>query len=46
MKNQMVKIFLNGKKILEKDLNPNDTLDIIRENIFNSLVLTMKMAKK
>ena len=40
MKNQMVKIFLNGKKILEKDFNPNDTLDKIRENIFNSFVFT------
>ena len=42
----MVKIFLNGKKILEKDLNPNDTLDKIRENIFNSLVFTDENGKE
>jgi len=46
MSNQMVKIFLNGKKILEKDLNPNDTLDKIRENIFNSLVFTDENGKE
>ena len=42
----MVKIFLNGKKILEKDFNPNDTLDKIRENIFNSLVFTDENGKE
>ena len=42
----MVKIFLNGKKILEKDFNPNDTLDKIRENIFNSFVFTDENGKE
>ena len=42
----MLKIFLNGKKILEKDFNPNDTLDKIRENIFNSLVFTDENSKE